>query len=187
MSNSCGVLLSVDPSVRSAGVALFRGGVLAACGTVRAEARENESPAARCLRVAGLVADWAAEAGPRPRSLAVEWPGKSWRGDARDLHGLCGVVGALSGMLAVAAAASGEVLPVASYEPGEWSGGTPKAKTGSPRKSVRAGRIEARLSTEERAIWDAHACTHDAVDAVGIGLFSLGRLAQRRVYSSGEP
>ena len=67
---------------------------------------------------------------------------------------------------------------VACYTPGEWTRGIPKKTTGSAKTGPRALRILSRLSDAERAVVPD---SHDALDAVGLGLYRLGRFERRRV------
>lgn len=177
-----GEMVSLDPSMNSAGVALFRAGTLVASTAVRMKPRDGELPAARCVRMAIEVVSWLMTHRARPRVLAVEWPGKSWRGDARDLHGLCGVNGAVAGILQVGLAQADIALEIVSFEPAEWSHGTKKSKTvAGAKKSPRARLILRALTREgEAGVWE-QVKYNDDVDAIGIGLHTLGRL-EPRVY-----
>ncbi len=191
-----GDVLALDPSVRSAGVALFRGGVLLAADTVKLESATGETPLARCLRMATEVCEWVARLPARPRILIAEWPGKSWRGDARDLHGLAGVSGAVAGVLSremvggVAGGVAGilalanaqrGVIEVVSVDVNEWSGSASKALTVRGAKtSPRGLRVARALAAHpgEAEVW-ASTKYHDAVDAIGLGLWFLGRYGER--------
>jgi hypothetical protein len=182
-----GILLALDPSIRSCGVALFRGGKLA-----RADALELDTDgdiAARCLRAGLEIAEWCLQTGNPagdgavPRTLVVEWPqwyaGPKAKGDPNDLAGLAGVAGAAAGVLSLACRSRDWALKVVSYKPAEWAGQLPKKKTGSAWKSVRGLRVLGALSGTEV---DACRNQHDAVDAVGLGLYHLGRFERRRVF-----
>lgn len=176
-----GEVIALDPSINSAGAALFRGGVLAASATIKLKADDDEPLVARCLRMAEDISEWVARCRAKPRVLVVEWPGPSWRGDVRDLYGLCGVNGAVAGILALAMAGAHHALEVVSFEPGEWSMGVPKEKTvRGAKKSPRALRIERALARHpgELEVW-ADVKYNDAIDAIGIGLHLLGRLHER--------
>ena len=107
--------------------------------------------------------------------LVIEWPqvyraGKS-KGDPADLLPLVGVGMCLAGLLHPGA--------IKSPTPAEWIGQLPKSTTGDPWASARGQRIGSRLSDVERG---RVVPSHDAVDAVGIGLYCLGRLERRRVF-----
>ncbi len=177
-----GDFLALDPGLRSTGVAVFRCGQLYAADAIQIDKDDDETPVARCLRMGQEIFEWLGNTGARPRILAVEWPGKSWRGDARDLHGLCGVDGVVAGSLWFAAANAGRALEVVSYEVGEWSGDIPKATTKRGAKSSpRALRVLARLKGEELDVWES-VTVHDTIDAIGLGLHLLGRFDPVRVF-----
>jgi hypothetical protein len=189
------MLLAVDPSVRSPGAALFdSAGHLVAC--TRLLITLEVSPkleGQRWLAVALAIANWVAKQGRRPSELVYELPQiYTWsksKGDPNDLIGLAGVGAALSGIYSNAR--------VTTPKPDEWVQGTSKVcvackgkakkkcKTceGSAWKTPRGQRIRSRLSAAELALVPDQ---NDAIDAVGIGLFVLGRLAPVRVYSSGQ-
>lgn len=109
-------------------------------------------------------------------ALVVEWPqiyvrGRS-KGDPNDLLPLAGVAMALAGRLDV---------EVRSYRPAQWIGQCAKAEHGDPLASPRGQLIWRELDAAERA---AVRLSHDALDATGLGLASLGRL-HMRVYPTG--
>jgi hypothetical protein len=108
--------------------------------------------------------------------LVVEWPqwyatGKT-KGDPNDLAYLAGIATGLAVAFPGAAVRS----PV----PRTWIGGLPKATSGDPWASPRGARVASRLSDAERALVPD---SHDAIDAVGLGLWACGRFDRRRVYS----
>lgn len=55
-------------------------------------------------------------------------------------------------------------------EPHVWKGG-------SIPKKISHARIRRKLTSQENLVIDRYARTHDAMDAVGIGLFAIGRRA----------
>lgn len=176
-----GEMIALDPSIASSGVALFRGGALSAVDTIKRKVTKDDI-AARCLAMAEDIGDWIQRTGSRPRVLVCEWPAKSWRGDARDLHGLPGVNMGVAMLLRVVMLARQEPFTVLSYEPGEWSGGMSKTKTKKGAKfSPRAVRALSRLNDDELEAWHTTS-SHDAIDAIGIGLYALGRLEARRLF-----
>lgn len=188
------ILLAVDPSLRSTGVALFRDGELIAVSKIRTACGPSDDIAHRARAMARDVAAWEARIperqGGRPDALAVEWPqvyrtAKS-KGDPNDLLGLAGVCAAVAALYPSAL--------VTSYCPAAWE---PAPKVSSARKlkklgpvdseaftSPRGVRIMGRLSKTERVLVPE---SHDAVDAVGIGLHHLGRLAVARVFHGATP
>ncbi len=106
--------------------------------------------------------------------VVCEWPqvyrqGRS-RGDPADLLPMAGIALGVSVGLA-----TGPTAPT----PAEWTGQLKKSTTGDPLASPRRAHPWSRLSEDERA---CVVLSHDALDAVGIGLWALGRLDPIRVY-----
>ncbi len=176
------MLLALDPSVRSPGVALFRNDVLASAGrlTLKRSTRDGIacSDGQWWLTVARDILRWIGDA--RVRTFVFEKPQiytafKS-KGDPNDLVGLAGVAAAVAGMLPPG-------VEVFSPTPAEWIGQLPKATKGSAKESPRARRILSRLTPAELALVPDQ---HDAIDAVGLGLFQLGRLEPRTAFSNGR-
>jgi hypothetical protein len=182
------VILALDPSVRSPGVALFDEGRLLTAGRVTVKKLE-ESDGARWLRVAWEVISWLHKnrgAAELVETVVFEKPQiytmvKS-KGDPNDLIGLAGVSMAVVGLIEVISR-SKESVTVLSPTPAEWIGQVAKTTTGSAKESPRARRILSRLDVAELALVPDQ---HDAIDAVGLGLFALGRLTVKRVFSNGR-
>lgn len=177
----CGDLFAVDPSVSSPGVALFRGGKLVSAERVKLDPELKDLPLGeRCQRVASALIRWGMAFDMEPRTYVFEWPrsyyGKG-KGDQNDLFGLVGVGMAIAGQLGLALAARQVALTIHTPTPADWTGQVPKAKTGDPWDSPRGKRIRSRLEPEEIA---AVVPSHDAIDAVGLGLWRLGRYARQR-------
>ncbi len=108
--------------------------------------------------------------------IAFEWP----QIYARDTPARANAVVSMAGVDMALAALCGAKLHC--YLPAEIWGQLPKATTGKASISPRAVRVISRLDAIERArVPDQH----DAIDAVGIGLFALGRLGIRRALSAG--
>jgi len=161
------VLGCLDPGLREAGIAVFRRGVLSKACLVRNPERTIRGPRAwtaiateAARRLEGLELD----------TLILEVPqvyaqGK-WKGDPADLIELAGVDGAVAQALHPRA--------VYGYLPREWKGQTPKP--------IHNARVEATLTPAELAVMDACPASlrHNMLDAVGLGLFQLGRLAGPR-------
>jgi len=86
-------------------------------------------------------------------------------GDPADLIELAGVVGAVGYAI--------RSMKSSSYLPRSWKGQVPK--------DVMCARIEGRLSPEEKAA--IRPCPtslrHNVLDAIGVGLFHIGRLRAR--------
>lgn len=181
-----GELLALDPSVVKPGAALFRGGRLVQAERVKIDPTFKDLPFGdRCLRVASAVMRWGIALDMCPRTFVYELPrwydsraGKT-KGDPNDLRGLIGVASALAGQLSLAVAMRDVTLTILSPEPAEWIGQLPKSTTGDPWASPRGLRIRSRLSPEEIL---AVSPSHDAIDAVGIGLWAMGRLELVRVF-----
>lgn len=178
---ACGDLFAVDPSINNPGVALFRGGVLVSAERVKVDPEYASLPIGeRCQRVASAVIRWGMAFDMEPRTLVFEWPqsyyGKG-KGSQNDLFGLVGVGMAVAGQLGLALASRHIALTIHTPTPAEWAGQVPKSTTGDPWASPRGARIKSRLSLEEVA---AVVPSHDAVDAVGLGLWRLGRYVRQR-------
>lgn len=108
---------------------------------------------------------------PRDYSVVSEYPqsyiASQQKGDQNDLVELAGVVGATCAEL------GGTVTGVL---PREWKGQTPK--------DIHNARVLKRLTPEELKIVQtcsvSESLLHNTIDAVGIGLFHLGRLERKR-------
>lgn len=177
-------IIAVDPGLNNPGIAIFRDGVLVAASRVKPDkSSAGMNMGERCRQVAIGLRDYCYKIVPTTghdeltlHTLVIEWPqiyvaAKS-KGDPNDLPPMVGVSMYLAGMLG---------LPVRSYTPREWLGGTcPKATTGDPWASVRGQRVWVALSELERL---RIVPSHDAIDATGIGLHYLNRFAQVKFYS----
>lgn len=192
--------------MNSPGVALFddAAGVLFRAGRVPIpDAVATFPDGARWLRVAHLIYTWlTTESGinhieSRMITKAVfERPqfytrAKS-KGDPNKLVGVTGVAANLTGILSCHNA-----LNVFSPTPAEWIGqlskvcpvckGKAKKKCpecrGSAWETPRGRYIRKRLSADELALVPDQ---NDAIDAVGLGLWALKRLAPRHAFSNGN-
>lgn len=192
------MLLSVDPGMNSPGLAFFREN-----NTLYAAARANTSEYAdlpdgeRWLRVARTLAAWVLEKVPSGAlTVAFERPqwyqrGKS-KGDPNQLVGVAGVAANLTGILSC-----NYHVDVVSPKPAEWIGQLSKVCTvckgkakkkcvechGSAWETPRGRRIRSRLTSAELLLVPDQ---NDAIDAVGIGLWVLGRLTPVSVFSNGR-
>lgn len=194
------MLLALDPGMNSPGAALFvpnTPGMM-----LRHAARISIPPAfasrpdgARWLAVAHEIARWANALG---RIQAVVFERPQWytaaksKGDPNQLAGVAGVAANVTGILSVC-----EPLEVYSPKPAEWIGqlskvcpvceGKAKRKCGECKGSAwetpRGRRIRSRLEPDELALVPDQ---NDAIDAVGLGLWALGRLEPRRTFSNGR-
>lgn len=183
-----GELFALDPSLNGPGAALFRGGKLVAAERVKVDKTWTKLDIGeRASRVAEAVMRWGVGHNMEPRVLVYERPQVYTReksdGDPNDLIAIALVAGEFGGMLRMAMAARNVSLVQFAPTPNDWTGNIPKAKKGDPWESARARRVRARLTDEEFA---AVVPSHDAIDAVGIGLWRMGLLTPTRAYPRGD-
>lgn len=153
-------LLSIDPGLRGCGVAFWKNSTLEKASYVK-----NPSPAdgpAAWTVMAFAVSSEFRQA--YDADVAVEiprvYPGVR-ENDPNDLLQLAGVVGAIVGHI--------YPLSVRHYYPADWKGQVPKA--------VMTSRIVERVTQEEHSrVNSVGRLDHNTWDAVGIGLFHLGRM-----------
>src|SRR4029077_987361 len=175
--------------IRGCGVAVFEGHALSRATYVPNPIRHGNDLAA-IVEMAAAVYRWVGQ----PDSLIAEWP-QSYgpahqKGDQADLFPLAGIDAALAAMCAW-----GRPLPVTRYLPHEWKG--------TINADAMIGRIKQRLtfSEFETIQFPANTCpacdhvvvigpcrkpsclAHNIFDAIGIGLFSLGRMDRKRVIA----
>lgn len=168
-------LLSLDPGIRGSGVALFNDGKLVACDYVKNPVKKgNDLEAIRSMALA--VGRWTATDNLDVGALVCEYPqiyGPAFsKGDNNDLLALAGVGSALAALY--------PDVPVTTVLPREWKGQVPK--------ETMHGRIRGRLDGSEADVWHAAekrggALFHNTADAVGIGLWHLGRLAPKKAWA----
>jgi hypothetical protein len=167
------ILLAVDPGLRYPAAAVFKDGLLIAASRVKVPGANHKLPIGqRCLEVSRLIYKWVAQHGV-PDEFTTEWPRtyfRSGKADPADLFPLAGVGMCLAGMYNV---------PVTAPTAPEWAGNIPKTTKGDPLQSIRGQRIWSRLSETERA---CVVLSHDALDAIGLGLARLGRLERRQSF-----
>ena len=152
------MLVAVDPGVHACGVAVFlRGGQLERAAYVTCA---GGGPVA----VAGEVRDWFGSL--VADRIVIERPQvyipRLMKGDPNDLINLAMVVGAL---LATLHGPGETVLPAS------WKGQVPK--------DIMVNRIKKRLAPEELAramLPKTKDLQHNVFDAIGIGLWAVGRL-----------
>lgn len=161
-------------------------GKLIACARIRGSDETSLQTITRSLIVAEKICNWV-QIYEEPGTLVTEWPqiykATKSKGDPNDLIALA----AIGSMVARACESwrSSENLALRSLCPTvkQWSGGIPKEIKGKLPKdawsSPRGKRIASVLTAAERALIPN---SHDAIDAVGIGLWALGRLVPVRVY-----
>lgn len=165
-----GWLLAVDPGLRYPAAAVFRNGVLQRAERVKVPTAYAKLPRGERIRqIAGLVGSWGLlqTGGERPK-VVYEYPqvyrAKKSKGDPNDLLPLAGIGGAVSMMMGTYTHAP---------TPFEWIGGIPKATVGSALESPRGRLIWRLLNGLERL---TVTLSHDALDAVGLGLHGVRRL-----------
>lgn len=202
------MLLAIDPGTNSPGVALFNGAPdyeLRFADRVNARNYKDLADGQRWLAVAesivgcvntpiveGLGTLW------NIRTIVFERP--QWyaaaksKGDPNQLAGIAGVAANVTGIISRHTA---QPLLVESPTPAEWIGQLSKvcpackgkarkkcaACKGSDWETPRGRYIRGRLSPAELALVPDQ---NDAIDAVGLGLWALGRLTPRRVFSNGR-
>lgn len=154
-------LLAVDPGLRGAGVALFNGREL-----VNATWVENPVSSGRGPKVWAPLGRniWLWSPGALVSKLALEmpqvYPGMP-KTDHNDLLDLAGVLGCVVTQFSMA--------EVAWFFPATWKGQVPK--------EIMNKRVKERLSMgEARKIVHKGALDHNTYDAIGIGMYYLGRL-----------
>lgn len=192
-------LLALDPGMNSPGVALFTRDTLVAAWRVPIPSSfADREDGQRWLDVALEIVGSVASRGvflSEIRQVVFERPqwyqrGKS-KGDPNQLAGVAGVAANVTGHLVQFGR-----FTVSSPKPAEWIGQLSKACPscgalkkkcpacgGSVWKTPRGIRIRSRLSEAELALVPDQ---NDAVDAVGLGLFELGRLAPKSNFSNGR-
>lgn len=168
------MLVSIDPGLRSCGVAIWRKTQLYHAAHVKSLGREEEVAEQWLLMADTLwnhVIETSRKVGARTEdrvTIAIEKPQVYARsrskGDPNDLINLAGVVGAITELLGRSFDAK-----VVAYLPAEHKGNVPK--------EVTADRMFQRLTDMEkgRLVLPAKSLQHNVFDAVWIGLYHLGR------------
>ncbi len=179
-------ILSIDPGARGAGAALWYRGELFAAAYVKNPLKKGIGPR-EAARLALAIEDWEAslptfdglvdggaeDSAAEPELLVLEWPqtygGRSTRGDTNDLFPLAALDGALAAIF--------EGSEIRAPTPHAWKNNIPKPLKLSEPYIIRE-RAEARLSEAERSriVWPKNVKhTWDVADALGLGLWALGR------------
>lgn len=185
--------VALDPSISSCGLAIFdQTARLVASSRIRAAPGTSKlSPLARCLSMALRCADWlvptCSDFG-RPHVLVSEWPVQyaagAAKGDRNGLSLMPSVAGALAGIVATSDKLRSMHFECEcfSYTPREWVQGTSKSTKSfaAYMESQRGRRIASKLTPAELRIL-LESKSHDAGDAIGIGLHHLGRLKPTRI------
>lgn len=205
MTSPTEVLVAVDPSLRSPGLAVMLGGELVHCERVKIPAAYARlARGSRADAVARLIVA-AARGVP---ALAERMAARDVLRDAEAAGRPADVIASLAAQAAVrvayewpqvyvasrskgdpndiiplaaigaAVAAHLGALDVVAPTPAEWIGQVPKSTTGDPWESPRGARVRVRLSPDELARVPAQ---HDAIDAAAIALWASGRFERHRV------
>lgn len=180
-------IIAVDNSLNSPGLACFIDGKLVIAERVKPK-HASDTVIMRALETAQLVCSrvmrdkvLAAMIARGDYNVVMEMPqiynAKTSKANPNQLL----PVAIVGGMIAATLATKQEIF---AYTPHEWIGNLPKSTKGDPRESPRGARIWATLNPAEKQISDGK--NHDAFDAIGLGLYHLGRLAKRaKVISDG--
>lgn len=165
-----GMLVTMDPGKKKAGMALFKDGVLRACEDFWGSYSDGPYPdeVATALEGVKLIDEWWSPAGEK-RFVYEEMQTRKGRADAHaDLISLSIMTGGVAGY----AASVG--FEVSSVFPNQWTGSFPKRVH---QKRTRDALEGEELEVLEKALQAATASSKSEIlDAVGIGLFVLGRV-----------
>lgn len=169
---------ALDPGLRASGLAVFEGAVLKHAAIVRPEIHHRETlPAVvvMCEEVIATIDTARAQYKHEALDLVIEYPqvyqrvGGKTKGDPNDLLPLASICGGV---------AAGVVADLKrAVHPSEWKG--------SVDGDVFIERIKQRLTKNELVRLPVGSLAHNAIDAVGLGLWYLNRLERRRVYAKG--
>lgn len=163
-------LLAVDPSLRGTGWACFRHGLLVNCGVIVGDANLSNIQAVQHIwRNMPTMSHFG-----EGDEVVLEFPRiypkghKSKETDRIDPNDLLWVA-------AVAGAFSAHALNLMSYYPSDWKGQSKKEKT--LRLVLQACTPSERAVIESVTGWKRH----NAVDAVGIGMYHLKRIGKNLI------
>lgn len=182
-------IIAIDPGIRSPGAAFLVEGIVVAAARIKVPRglHECKSNGHRAREVGKLIAEqcraWAKQTwGFRLCDVVYEWPqiyrATKSKGNPNDL------LKTLATGASAVAELGGIVRSVTSPTPGEWAGQTKKATKGDPWDSERGRMVARRLSPNERAVVPD---SHDAIDAVALGLWKAGRFDAIRVNFGATP
>lgn len=176
-------LLSIDPGLRKCGSALWRNGQLVAAQLIVGDARGSLDEAGVVEKIVSEIETWVQLESSfeflryQNSKMVCEYPrtygGRAKKGDANDLVGVALVAGAVLGRLA---------CPSRLVLPEDWKGSAPKPQ--GKAEYLRDGyvveqRATLKLSSGEltrvRLPGKDWRKALDVWDAVGIGLWALGR------------
>ena len=165
--------MAIDPGVHHSGVAMFTDNFLR-CAFLCRPAKQVEIGPHAWTAMADAVQKSAASRWFSPGRVVIEFPrayqGGKQQANNDDLLELAGVVGAIVDRMWA-------LTPnIAYFRPSEWKGQLKKEQT--------TPRIIERLSVpEQAAIEHVGAKDHNIYDAIGIGLYDIGRFERRMVYA----
>ena len=162
-------LLAVDPSLRGTGWALFENGILSRCGVLEGPTNMTRIEAVSVLSRAAAAQVLATV---QNAEVVLEFPriypkgrGETDHVDPNDLLWVAAVAGAFAA----------QANTVKSYYPSDWKGQSKKEKT--LRLVLQACTPAERAVIEQVKGWKRH----NAVDAVGIGMYHLKRIGKNLV------
>lgn len=164
-------MITIDPNLRGCGVAHWRNGVL-----IRAEYVKNPCESGRGYEAFVALAVAVGQSADTSKQVLIEhprvYPGTP-KTDLNDLLDVCGVGAAV-------ALALRNFGPVQTVFPSEWKG--------TMKKAAMLDRIREKLTDVESAVVQKtnKSDTEDVLDAIGIGLWKLGRL-NRVTYPGAVP
>jgi hypothetical protein len=165
-----GLLVCVDPGLRGSGLAMYKLGVLEFATYVTNPDKSGRGPTAHA-EMASAILNFVEEPFYNEQAhFLVEfpqvYPGPS-KIDVNDLLDIAGVASAITTMMTL-------------YQ---CQATLPRAWKGNIKKEIMTERIRASLTDQERnRIVSVGAKDHNTLDAVGLGLWRMGRL-NRKVYS----
>jgi len=181
------IMLSIDPALHGIGLALFQDGVLIAAGYAPNKC-EEENIVRRCVASAQAVLQWQPVVNlgwSGIEQFVAELPQVYARGANKSV----GDPNKNVLPLAMIDASLAALLPraeVKSYQPHSWKGSTQKPKSAKSGEYVIMSKVKSRLSENEIKVVDwTKSVSHswDVADAIGIGLFHLGRFERVRVFA----
>lgn len=163
-------VLAVDPGLVVTGLAEFRCGILTEVDGVFSTAKQDWPT--RLERIGNRVTRFVA---PKDGWIVMEWPQVYGQGGAKASPRALLDVAAAAG----AVAASCGLTKCIRVKPAEWKGQVPKESHNE--------RVLARLSQDEKAVferWVLHgpAKENDVIDAIGIGLWAIGRMKGPKLF-----
>ena len=178
------IVLSIDPAIHGCGCALWYDGKLVAAGYARNTVKDADI-VGRCVGSAKAVLSWCYNASALPDMLVVELPQVYSRGANKTKGDPNKCVLPLA-MVDAAIAASFSAVDVTSYQPSAWKGNTHKPERVADSEYVILHRVKKRLTPEELAEVDWTGSVErswDVADAIGVGLFYLGKFDRIRKYA----